>query len=280
VASTARRESAEVCAGNLGGKHGQGGVNARHHLLQLPEVEKYMPRFDALVVLMGLNDFLYDLHIHHPIVTPENWLARQAFMSLPGDEGSLAIVSITKRLWKAFRTRGVQGYGVSDFGYYQKHLRDAYAKVSSDRWVRALPELGEHLERYRKTIMELKTYADRKGIPIVFVSQPFVWSANMSDQTKAQIYAGFIGHELDSPTIKWYTPEALEQGLSAYNKILMETCKTEKLHCVDAAAKMPREAPYFYDDFHFSERGAEFIGKTVGSEVRNLFAECKEEKRR
>ena len=61
---------------------GKSGVNARHHLLQLPEVEKYMPKFDMFVVLMGLNDFLYDLHIHHPLETPDGWWYRLSDVSV------------------------------------------------------------------------------------------------------------------------------------------------------------------------------------------------------
>jgi hypothetical protein len=45
-------------------------VNARHHLIQFPEVVKYAPHIDMFVVLLGLNDFLCDLHIHHALVTP------------------------------------------------------------------------------------------------------------------------------------------------------------------------------------------------------------------
>lgn len=39
----------QVWAGNFG----KGGVNARHHLLQIPEILPYMPKLDRFVVLMG-----------------------------------------------------------------------------------------------------------------------------------------------------------------------------------------------------------------------------------
>jgi lysophospholipase L1-like esterase len=272
LAGALRTCAPDVWVANLG----KGGVNARHHLLQLPAVERYMPRFDGFVVLLGLNDFLFDLRIHHPFQIPEDWWPRQAFMSLPGEEGSSAILAIGKRLWKASRSAGTGGHGSSDFGLYQKHLRDAYARVTTDRWVNELPDLATHLANYRKTIAALKAYADRYGAPIVFVSQPYVWSASMSPETRAQIYAGFIGHELESPKTKWYTAAALEKGLAAYNATLLDMCRSEKLLCVDAAAQMPREAPYFYDDFHFSERGAALLGKSVAQAVRPQIPSCRE----
>jgi hypothetical protein len=45
----------------------------------------------------------------------------------------------------------------------------------------------------------LKALADKHGVPIVFVTQPHVWSDNMSAATRQQIYVGFIGQD----TARW-----------------------------------------------------------------------------
>lgn len=264
------------CApGTWVGNLGKGGVNARHHLLQLPEIERYMPRFDMFIVLLGLNDFLFDFRIHHPFDIPDDWWKKQSFMSLPGDEGHSALLAIGRRLYGRYFPDGTKPPAASDFGLYQKHLRDAYARVRPDRWVAELPEMAPHLDRYRRTILALKAYADAYGAPMVFVTQPYVWSNRMSDETRAQIYAGFIGHELDSPDTRWYTTAALEQGLSSYNAALLSVCKANGLMCVDAAAALPREATYFYDDFHFSEKGAATVGAVVARHVRKELSECR-----
>jgi lysophospholipase L1-like esterase len=270
LAARLRHCAPDIWVANLG----KGGVNARHHLIQLPEVEKYMPRFDMFVVLLGLNDFLFDLRIHHPFTIPEDWWRRQALMYDHYDEGSLATVALWKRLYRRFVTERKSEGAISDFGYYQRHLRDAHAKVTPEQWVDSMPDISKHLDTYRKTISALKAYADTYGAPIVFVSQPYVWSDNMSAETKAQIYAGFIGADIDSPNTKWYTTEALEKGLSAYNAALLDKCKADHLLCVDAAGKMPREAKYFYDDFHFSTLGAAKLGGIVADEIKPRVAGC------
>jgi lysophospholipase L1-like esterase len=253
---------------------GKAGVNARHHLIQLPEIQKYMPRFDMFVVLLGLNDFLYDLNIHHPIITPEDWWRRQALMYDHSDEGSLAITAISKRLYQQFVTNKKGGIPTSDFGHYQKYLRDAYAKVTNEQWITSMPDLTSHISTYRKTISDLKAYADAYGAHIVFVTQPYVWSRDMTNETKAQIYAGFIGSDIGSPKTKWYTTTALESGLSAYNDALIDKCQTDRLACVDAAGKLPKSAEFFFDDFHFSERGAREIGRIVADGVRPQISTC------
>jgi len=251
---------------------GKSGVNARHHLLQLPEVEKYMPKFDMFVVLMGLNDFLYDLHIHHPVETPDGWWQKQAFQSRPGDEGSFALKAIFHRLKNQYISdrNAAATVNISDFGNYMKMLRDARTKITNDQKVENLPDLKEYLERYRGTIRSLKSQADSYQVPIIFVTQPFVWSENMTEEAKAQIYSGFIGEQsigvLDSPSTKWFTPSAMEKGLSAYNATLLDMCKLERLICVDAASVV-RDASYFYDDFHFSKNGAAKVGSTVANAI-------------
>ena len=254
---------------------GKGGVNARHHLIQLPEVEKYMPHFDKFVVLLGLNDFLYDLHIHHPTVTPENWWRRQAFMYDRYDEGWFASVVISKRLFRRFVAEKNLERPVSDFGNYQKSLRDAYSRVASDQWVDALPDLTEHLINFRKTILALNAYSVSYGAQMVFVTQPYVWSDNLSNETRAQIYAGFIGADMSSPTTKWYKTSALEKGLAAYNAMLLDTCREYGLSCVDAAQILSGHPGFFYDDFHFSSLGAASIGRVVAAELRRGLGRCK-----
>lgn len=254
---------------------GKGGVNARHHLIQLPEVKKYMPHFDKFVVLLGLNDFLYDLHIHHPTVTPVNWWRRQAFMYDRFDEGWFASVAISKRLFRRFVAEKNHERPASDFGNYQKSLRDAYLRVLSDQWVDALPDLTEHLKNFRKTILLLNSYSDSYGAQMVFVTQPYVWSDNLSKETRAQIYAGFIGADMESPTTKWYTTAALEKGLAAYNAMLLDTCRDEGLACVDAAQILSGRPEFFYDDFHFSALGAASIGRIVAAEIKPAFGRCK-----
>ena len=96
----------------------------------------------------------------------------------------------------------------------------------------------------------------------------------MSESVKAQIYAGFIGPDFTNPNTKWYTSKALRKGLTAYNDILLKTCDEHHLNCIDAASKIPHEAPYFYDDFHFSEFGARTLAKVISEEVGRTLQSC------
>jgi hypothetical protein len=264
----------QPCAPNVWvGNFGKAGINARHHLIQFPEVVKYAPHIDTFVVLLGLNDFLFDLHIHHPFVTPEGWWRRQALMYDHGDEGNLALLALGGRLYRNWSRPNEPGLS-QDFGYYQKGLRDDYAKVTYRQWVRELPDLSSHLDTYRKTIAQLRELANAYGSQIVFVTQPFIWSDRMSEAARQQIYAGFIGPDPQSPETKWYTTEALRVGLSAYNATLLDTCRSDGLSCVDAARLFEGHEDYFYDDFHFSPEGAAAIGALVADDIKKHLPGC------
>lgn len=254
---------------------GKGGANARHNLMQLEAASNYLPKVDIYVVLMGLNDFLFDLRIHHSFEVPEDWWRRQAFMTVAGEEGRSALVAITKRLYRLWVNRNSGHKPISNFGHYQQALRDAKANVSPDQWVDVLPDFSEHLQTYRTTIRKLKDFADKQGAEIFFATQPYLWSSDMSAEAEAQIYAGFIGSDMNSPSTKWFTPRALEQGLRTYNNTLRKACDEEQLNCIELAGQLPRRASTFYDDFHFSEAGAAAAGEIVASALRGTAVSCR-----
>jgi len=192
---------------------GKAGANARHNLMQLEAASKYLPRIDTFIVLLGLNDFLFDLRIRHPIELPADWWDQQAFMTRAGEDGPIAVITLLRRAYDRWLSRNSTENLVSDFGQYQQSLIAAYRKVRAAQWVDEMPDLSEHLATYRTTIKKLKGFADKREAEIVFVSQPYLWSKKMSDQAKAQIYAGFIGSDMNNPATTWYTPKALEGGL-------------------------------------------------------------------
>ena len=153
----------------------------------------------------------------------------------------------------------------SDFGAYMELLWQAYDQVTDDQWVAIVSDYPHHLTTYRETIRNLKTYADKYGAKIIFVTQPYLWSKSLSDKDWEQIYAGFIGTDITSPKTTWYTPDALRAGLTAYNDILRLECEEAKLICVDAVEEMSGNSEFFYDDFHFSDLEARHLGALVGT---------------
>jgi len=267
------QEDLRSCAPNAWvGNFGKGGVSLRHHLLQLPAIAQYAPKFDLVIVLIGLNDFLLDYRIHHPYDIPDNWHERQAFMYNGDAEGRLASVAIIKRVYKSiFDPKKPE---ISDFGTYQSGLRKAYRAVTPAQKIDDLDIDSAAMKAYRDNIIRLHKMVREYGAEIVFVNQPYVWSPKMSKQALDQIYAGFIGPSYLSPKAKWYTAKALEKGLSAYNTVLAETCTAKGLNCIDLARALTTDPENFYDDFHFSEKGAATVAKIVSRHIATMQNIC------
>ncbi|MEK9568198.1 MAG: hypothetical protein VW124_04290 [Paracoccaceae bacterium] len=70
----------------------------------------------------------------------------------------------------------------SDFGAYMEYLWQAYDQVTDDQWVAIVSDYPHHLTTYRETIRNLKTYSDKYGAEIIFVTQPYLWSKSLSDK--------------------------------------------------------------------------------------------------
>jgi len=69
----------------------------------------------------------------------------------------------------------------------------------------------------RENILAIHATGEVYGARTVFSTLPFVWSNTMAQDRRDQIHAGFIGAEVKNPKTEWYTPTALEKGLSSYN---------------------------------------------------------------
>lgn len=268
LASRLRNCAPDVWVANLG----RAGVNIRHNILQLEAVLDYMPEFDIIVVLSGINDFFFDYHVHHSFEVKDGWWKAQAFSYVEGDEGSFAVLAIARRLWKNYQEKS--SLPVSNFGDFMKALRTAFRNVKDDQWVNKLPEKPEALRNYQKNIMKLHAISQAYGAKIVFATQPYVWSDTMTQITKDQLFAGFIGPDMNSPETKWYTPKALWEGSANYNDAMRQLCSAEGLHCVDVAAKLPREPKYFFDEVHFSNAGAAKVGEIVADALKPHITSC------
>jgi hypothetical protein len=247
------------------GNLGKSGVNARSNLLQLDKTYRYLPKFDEVVILMGLNDFLYDQHIHHPQVSmPESWFENMAFMSVPSNyKTSSAIVELFRRIKNIDKDRAPL---INNMGDNMEELWRAYSsrsvKEKSD-----MPNLLANLDLYEKTILKLNSQSQAMNRKITFVTQPYLWANNLDDVSKKQLYAGFIGSDPRANNVEWYSMQSLQKGLAAYNSRLLSVCERYKLNCIDLALTMT-DSSLFYDDFHFSKQGGDHIAEVLGEKLK------------
>ena len=243
---------------------GKAGTNGRHNLLQLKKTSEYLPKVDFYVILIGLNDFLFDNKIHLPLELEDKWWFEQAFMSQPYSEGKFALTIVLKRILKKKKQNQLP---TSNFGLYVEELRNAFQKVEKSQIIEKLQNQDKYLSIYEKTILDLKKFSDTKNSSIIFMTQPFLWSENMSKETIENLFCGFIGSDHKSTDTKWYSIDTLRHGLDTYNKKLLSLCKKYELLCIDLEKEIPKTIDYFYDDVHFTNNGADLVATKIKEKI-------------
>ncbi len=236
----------------------------RHNLLQMELLLPTLPRADLLVNLTGVNDFQLHLKSSYLDELSDAHHRRLTFIAMPrADPWSrhLAWVRFYNELrdQRMFSRLGlVQGRE----GRQLRRLRKC--RASAKTIVDELPELGEGLDAYRRNLREIVDRSERYGAPIVFLTQPTLWSDDMGPEESSRLLAGGLG-----PSLTWcrrrqyYSPAALAQGVRRFNDVTREVCRERGLRCIDLAREIPKRALYFYDDMHFSEAGASRVASRV-----------------
>jgi hypothetical protein len=226
-----------------------------------------------LVVLVGLNDMLYDFRIHHPKDLPESWHAQQAFMYAPADHPTLpqrsALYQLLARVARGLPRLGDPEAAVVrevEFGKMMERYRARRAQVRPEDFIDAAPDMTAALAEYRARLDLIAQAAARHGVRVVFLTQPFLWKPDMNAAERKLLYAGGLGSTdewfLDQRT-KWYGVQAMAAMLGAYNATLLAFCAERGLACIDLAALLPKSAEMFYDDFHFSAAGSGAVADIV-----------------
>lgn len=252
------------------GNMGKAGTNSRHHALAAEKILGRLPRLDTLVVLLGLNDMLFDLGLHHPPGLGLEWDLAQTFAYRPLDNtgvlGRLAVYHFALNIWRNWHVspEAVRTVDGSAFGRYKTRR----AKVRPDDFVNDLPDMAPRRARFRANLARI--VAASHGATVVFVTQPSLWKLDPTPDELAFMYMGGFGSpdvwEKD-PRNKWMTPQAMLRALTAYNEETLSFCAARHLMCVDLASSLPKESTYFYDDAHFSDAGARAVADIVARKL-------------
>jgi lysophospholipase L1-like esterase len=237
-----------------------------HHLIHFDRLLPELPRADLLVNLMGVNDLQLALKSSYlDAATPATHLAWAFALHPPaGDAGSrLATVRAARFAWQTWRqtrlgfvqTRTAEGYA---------RLRECRQTAPAANLVGVLPDLGPALAEYRRNLLALAERAGVYGAPLLWLTQPTLWDGEMGSAERGRLLAGGLG-----PIKTWCThqryfaPQALAEGMRAFNDVMRDVCRTRGVTCRDLAAALPARAEYFYDDMHLSEAGARRVAELV-----------------
>lgn len=258
----------KVWVGNVG----KSGLCSREFYMHMKYLLPQYPKIDMILVLSGVNNFLRPL-IEDDQYDPcfwdhydywENRLIRGAFSKMPyfknkfrfhpGYYDETAIGFLVKR----FHYQYLQKTLYKDKRKGLLILRQGRRKASE--MLNVLPDLTPGLQEYIRNLNAIIDMAAAGSVRIIFMTQPSLWKKNMTEQEKGLLWSGWAGSRKAG---RYYSVEVLMGGLEQYNRKLKKVCEARGVECIDLDALLPKEASIFYDDYHFTENGAQMAADIV-----------------
>ncbi|NVJ45940.1 MAG: SGNH/GDSL hydrolase family protein [Cytophagia bacterium] len=247
------------------GNVGASGLNSYHHLMQLQVLQKKYSGLKAIMVLVGVNDFLSDLNNAkqvrdsvstlknsfklYPRALKGNWFKRtEIYMHLRQ----------VKNNWlnNRFYDKDVIISNIADYRQDLKNLEP----------VLPLPDLSENLLQYERNIDQLYNLCLQNDLELILVTQPVLWHENMSGYEWQLTATGIM--KLGNKT---YSPAAYATGMEMYNDVLRGFEGKEKVSLVDLSTELPKDTTVFFDFCHFNISGSQKVADVIFSKLLNKF---------
>jgi len=261
------------------GSAGKSGLDTREHYMHMKYLVPQLPKLDMVIILVGGNDLLRRL-IEDDKYDPdfldhyEAWkqrLIRGAFTVVPYFPGKYRLrfgyydESAIGSLYKQWRDR------IQHKDFYQDEaggMFRAFRKMrkEGESFVDTMPDLNPALREYRRNLNTIIDMAEARSIRIVFMTQPSLWRADLTDKENDLLWCGWI-ESLKSR--RYYTARALMEGMKRYNETLLDVCRKRGVPCIDMARVIPKDTSALYDDLHFNEQGNTLVAETLARALLN-----------
>lgn len=262
------------------------GLATTHNIIHLKEVVPNLPvKPDIVVVLAGANNMQMHMKTSYPDVIDDAFKLHVAYsITERKNEDSMSWSAIyrTYKKWRIAQRKRQTGPLLGGGGDWQLPLRECRQKAKDEDLVRETPDLTEGLAEYEADLREILDLSKGLGArSTVLATQPTLWRKDMPDDARALLLSGGVGALPDwvecEDGIRYYAPETQEAALNQFNQVMLKVCESTDAVCVDLEHSIPKEAEYFYDDMHYTERGAEavadeivpFVGSAIGSMTRS-----------
>lgn len=148
-----------------------------------------------------------------------------------------------------------------------KYIADRAAKRNSaDTILTSLPDLQPALEQYADNLRAIIKAFRNQGLPVYFCTQPHRYHPGMpAEEARLFIGLGYSGNADREDVQAKYTPALQAQGLRAFNETLVTVCREEGVPCLDLAEKLYGREGLYYDEMHFTEKGAQAVAREIAA---------------
>ena len=248
------------------------GLSSINHIMHFNDVVPYLPKPDIVVVLDGVNDMQRALKTNFPgDITPEfeEQIAYQYIPPAGGFWTHFGYYRLYKRVQEIVHkldTGPLLGGGADLY----LPLRQCRQQIAPDHLVTAYPDIKNGLEAFRGNLNQIVDRSEAMGAHVILATQPSIWQKDMPPETAKLLLSGAIGFFSSWENCNdahYYAPETLESALHQFNKVTMSVCRERSVTCVDLENLIPKSADYYFDDMHYTERGAHLVARYVADAV-------------
>jgi lysophospholipase L1-like esterase len=252
------------------GNGGVSGLTSRHHVIALEYLPLQELRIDTVVLLVGINDLTR--RISHDIDYDPN------FMEKPGARSDLLLQTFTgtfdtyaedplykkTALWQLLRrTKRLLGSRNVEDPEGRKYITWRRNRQLASEIRNELPDLSSALSEYSRNLNKMIDIGRAKSVRLVFMSQPTMWRAGLSQKLESLLWLGGVGDFQNETGRPYYSAEALENGMKAYNNTMLRICQERGVECLDLSSSLEKDDTVFYDDAHYNEGGSRKVAEVL-----------------
>ncbi|MCL4300489.1 MAG: hypothetical protein KJ077_32435 [Anaerolineae bacterium] len=251
------------------GNTGKSARTSREHLLHVQYLIPQYPKIDAVILLVGFNDFNSGFRWgeENPFlaasVGAKEAVLRRAFDVLVEQDPfapyyqQTAIWRIVERSRRSqSQLTAVEAVDVEDEtgqNYVQRREKRQLAPKIDE-----LPDLSAGLAEYEDNLDRIIDLAEIYQVRVIFMTQPTMYRPDLTEAEEKLFWLGAgPGREY------FYSSQAMGEGISRYNQRLLEVCRQRQVECLDLASALPKNTTVFYDEVHFNEHGAQLVADVV-----------------
>jgi lysophospholipase L1-like esterase len=229
-----------------------------HRILLREILHQYEPHY--ILYLVGANDVgRWDLTDHHQkgisAASTTSWVRTwRNFITHNSELGALA-----ENLVRGYRARSLgvnhQNINFSSVPHIETTEEDVQKTIAINN--------SGYTEAYRQRLTTLVEKTLELNIQPILITQPVPYGPTIDPET---------GINMATIQVRYGSGYQRWREVELYNDITREVASMYDILLIDLEQEMPKNTIYYYDFIHFTEEGANEVGKIIGKHVQNRLA--------
>jgi lysophospholipase L1-like esterase len=247
----------DVWVGNIG----RSGLSTTGNLIELKYLLPQYRKIDLIIALVGFNDFqsaLLNTFISNSLKSDQEKIG-MVFVVRPSPKGRFYENSaLWRTIYAIINYCSRKNRDVVEDSVGSWYIGARRARKMAQATIDTLPDLSADLKVFENNVDGMIDLARQRSIRIIFLTQPYIWSKNLTPAENDLLWFGFAEDKK-----KYYSTGALIQGLEKFNSRLREICMRRNVECIDLASLIPHDTSAFYDDVHFNGGGCQKVADII-----------------